>query len=155
MARDGGQRARGWGGGREGLMRDRRGGKWISGAGRAYIDGSWRRDSRMTSRCVFGCAGSGDLGWTPLAQRSSRGGGSCGRGNSRVRGKSLCTAAGAEEMDMSSPQRLHNVCVLLWRLPKDEVPLAGWRSVAARLGRWWAGGTHSSWARTSAAASQS
>ena len=23
------------------------------------------------------------------------------------------------------PQRLHRVCVLLWRLPKDEVPFAG------------------------------
>ena len=30
---------------------------------------------------------------------------------------------------MSLPQRLHKVCVLLWRLPKDEVPLAIWRSV--------------------------
>ena len=31
---------------------------------------------------------------------------------------------------MNLPQRLHKVCVLLCRLPKDEVPLAIWTSVA-------------------------
>lgn len=52
------------------------------------------------------------------------------------------------------PQRLHKVCVLLWRLPKDEVPFAIWRSVAALLGLCQARSTHSSWAILSSASSQ-
>ena len=40
------------------------------------------------------------------------------------------TTTEVERMDeLSLPQRLHKVCVLLWRFPKDEVPLAIWRSV--------------------------
>lgn len=35
---------------------------------RAYIDGSWQRDSRMRNRCAFGCGGSGDLEYMELAQ---------------------------------------------------------------------------------------
>ena len=33
-------------------------------------------------------------------------------------------ASGRRGEDEIIPQRLHRVCVLLWRLPKDEVPFA-------------------------------
>ncbi len=33
-------------------------------------------------------------------------------------------ANGRREEGEILPQRLHRVCVLLWRLPKDEVPFA-------------------------------
>ena len=52
------------------------------------------------------------------------------------------------------PQRLHKVCVLLWRLPKDEVPFAVPRSIAALPGSSGGFRTHSSWARLSVVLNQ-
>ena len=62
----------------------------------------------MTSKCAFGCGESGDLGQMQSAKN-----------------KPLA------EWLMVLPQRLHKVWVLLWRLPKDEVPFAVCVSVAA------------------------
>ena len=104
----------------------------------------------MMNRCAFGCGGSGDLREAGLAKRSV-----C-KGVSRLTSvwarNVLFTATNALWVNL--PQRLHRVCVLLWRLPKDEVPFAIGRSVAALFGLARAFGTHSSWARISAASGQ-
>ena len=64
----------------------------------------------MMNRCAFGCEGSGGLRRLNLAVSSL---------SSYLDGcESTCLAW------KHVPQRLHNVCVLLWRLPKDEVPFA-------------------------------
>ncbi len=99
----------------------------MGGVGGCYIDGFWRRDSRMRNRCVFGCGGSdglvggkggvsfgfrgacvyvrlGDYGWERW-----------GFGDGEWEGR-----RGGDFV----PQRLQRVWVLLWRLPKDEVPFA-------------------------------
>lgn len=65
---------------------------------------------------------------------------------------SIFTATNAEQVSL--PQRLHRVCVLLWRLPKDEVPFAIGRSVAALFGSSGTLRTHSSWARISVVSDQ-
>ena len=70
----------------------------------------------MKNRCVFGCEGSDGLGgegevvsyYFILRLRLER-------HNPKLRHE-----CATEDI----PQRLHSVCVLLWRFPKEEVPFA-------------------------------
>lgn len=99
----------------------------------------------MTSRCVFGCGENGDLEHTESAKRLIH---TMGVGLDRLFEPRQAPGISATRDELTNlPQRLHKVCVLLWRLPKDEVPLASWRSVAALLGLYQAFRTHSFWAR--------
>lgn len=107
----------------------------------------------MTSRCAFGCGGSGDLGQNVI---STVLGSQKGLAIDESLGPRDSVAPLPTQRIWSSlPQRLHKVCVLLWRLPKDEVPFAVWMSIAALLGLCWVLVTHSSWARMSVTSSQS
>lgn len=79
-----------------------------------YIVGFWQRGSRTRSRCAFGCGGNDDLDRVSVNFGSSCPAKCCSRGY----------ATDSLQGYKFIPQRLHSVCVLLWRLPKDEVPLA-------------------------------
>ena len=80
----------------------------------------------MMSRCVFGCVENGDL----LVSHAQSATGvqlkpKAGPPHIASIGERLESNRDLLNEGFCIPHRLHNVCVLLWRLPKDEVPFAG------------------------------
>lgn len=73
----------------------------------------------MMNRCAFGYEGSGDLDRKVRLAKVQ---------NSEWRFYGAFEHCGswtaARQRNASLPQRLHRVCVLLWRLPKELVPFA-------------------------------
>lgn len=80
-----------------------------------HIDESSPRDNRMRSRYVFVCGGIDGLQIVIKTQYVHH-------RPSENTSEMAFSSFGSLVVDV--PQRRHRVCVLLWRLPKDEVPFA-------------------------------